>query len=548
MALLCRAQQWKMIQFSRRYNNFHFRIPWPCFADHPSSSSHDRDGGINKLCRLTLMELFNGVRFFAAPAQSIKKEDDGKASKGPRMNEQVSEHFVRLVIDERHGIVPTHLALLHAKTLKLDLVEVARDAEHPVCKIIDFHMEKYKKQVKGKEKAKSGVTLRKGECKEVRFTSKTELKDLKMKANTVKRLMERGYRVKCVAMGKEGQDLKELLSRLSDLIEDVAVVECEPKVESKQAHLIVRHIKFSSSKKSGKKASMAVATSSVMQNAAPSSNASGYSETDSEDSGLESDCETIPDDESDELSASSPAQGKATWSAFVTSNNDTSEVIDLSEVFDLSDGVKMPSSSSSADQHMKVNSESTSSGAAPIFPDIFSTKIPDFVGSRVSSPSPEPENRYKQSTTRKGPGTTDPTRLASLPNSRIPHFGSYQGPIPGQGRQSQPQGSSISSLIRGSVTAAKQEPARLGDRSPPSSTGYGILRDETNKGNNPSASPGKHGSVPGTGKLNSSTPSSIGRERERSSGDGGGQWGIFSADISNPSTGKHGDSQAKFQR
>ncbi|KAF5930673.1 hypothetical protein HYC85_031546 [Camellia sinensis] len=68
---------------------------------------------------------------------------------------------------------------------------------------MDYHKEKYNQQVKEKDRAKSKseVTLRKGDCKEVRFSGKTEQKDLQMKANTVKRLMERGYRVKVPADG-----------------------------------------------------------------------------------------------------------------------------------------------------------------------------------------------------------------------------------------------------------------------------------------------------------------------------------------------------------
>uniref|UniRef100_A0A0D9VB13 Translation initiation factor 3 N-terminal domain-containing protein n=1 Tax=Leersia perrieri TaxID=77586 RepID=A0A0D9VB13_9ORYZ len=145
--------------------------------------------------------------------------------------------------------------------MDLDLVEVHRKSDPPVCKIMDFHKEKYKKDVKDKErlKTKSAIVLRGGDNKEVRFKAKTELKDLKVKADGIARLMERGYRVKCMAMpsGNEEEDLGGPLSRLLGLIQDVCIVESGPHLDSKHAYVIVRHVKFAT-KKAGKKASKAM--------------------------------------------------------------------------------------------------------------------------------------------------------------------------------------------------------------------------------------------------------------------------------------------------
>uniref|UniRef100_A0A0A9CW13 Uncharacterized protein n=1 Tax=Arundo donax TaxID=35708 RepID=A0A0A9CW13_ARUDO len=80
-----------------------------------------------------------------------------------------------------------------------------------------------------------------------------------VKADAITRLMERGYRVKCMAMpsGNEGEDLGEPLSRLLGLIQDVCIVESGPHLDSKHAYVIVRHVKFAT-KKGGKKASKAM--------------------------------------------------------------------------------------------------------------------------------------------------------------------------------------------------------------------------------------------------------------------------------------------------
>lgn len=207
------------------------------------------------------LDLPTNIRCFAAPVQFTKKKEE-KHANGPRVNEQITADFVRLVNDEGHSVVSRYEALKCARSLKLDLVEVARNFKPPVCKIMDYHKEKYKQELKGKERSKkrSEVSLRTGSCKEVRFAAKITPNDLQVKADMVKRLMESGYRVKCVAVGNvgKGEDSATLFSRFSALIEDISVVESEIRVEEKdQSHVILRHVKYGPLKKgSGKKASI----------------------------------------------------------------------------------------------------------------------------------------------------------------------------------------------------------------------------------------------------------------------------------------------------
>ncbi|KAI4985692.1 hypothetical protein ZWY2020_018322 [Hordeum vulgare] len=145
---------------------------------------------------------------FAAPPQHVKKvtKDDADDA-GPRINNDIIAPFLRLVADEGrewamhslthsqesqlpfshspftiqmmdmvcfsfagHSVVPRHEALQIAARMGLDLVEVHRKTDPPVCKIMDFHKEKYNKDVKEKErlKTKSAIVLRGGDNKEVR--------------------------------------------------------------------------------------------------------------------------------------------------------------------------------------------------------------------------------------------------------------------------------------------------------------------------------------------------------------------------------------------
>ncbi|XP_078448249.1 translation initiation factor 3 (IF-3) family protein [Wolffia australiana] len=200
-----------------------------------------------------------GARFFAIPAQGKPKEDL-KSAQGPRLNEAITAKFVRLVTDEGHEIVSRDEALDRARKLDVDLVEVQRTSTPPVCKIMDYHKERFKKETVEKERAKtkSESKIRKGDFKEVRLKGKIAQNDIEVKAEAVKGLVERGYRVKIMALpskqrGSEECDLEGLLNRLVDLIEDVISVESGPFLEKQQAYVVVRHVKFASKKGTRKK-------------------------------------------------------------------------------------------------------------------------------------------------------------------------------------------------------------------------------------------------------------------------------------------------------
>ncbi|KAK1355032.1 hypothetical protein POM88_048288 [Heracleum sosnowskyi] len=256
----------------------------------------------------THFKIFQNSRSFAVPAQFKPKQEE-EEDDGPRLNDKITAPSVRLVLDTGHTVLSRREALERAKSRRLDLVEVDRNAKPPVCKIMDYHREQYVKQLKEKErsKSKSEVTLRKGASKSVQFEGKIEEKDLQMKAETVKRMMESGYRVKCLAKvndkkandktgnDKKGNDKKandkkveketlteklererkamaieyekvqKLLARFCTLIEDIAVVESGPVMEKKGAYVVVRHAKYGLPKKGTKKTSQLKATSNLVE-------------------------------------------------------------------------------------------------------------------------------------------------------------------------------------------------------------------------------------------------------------------------------------------
>ncbi|XP_052192605.1 translation initiation factor IF3-1, mitochondrial [Diospyros lotus] len=371
----------KLKLLSNQFRRCYVQVPGPALANQTASRTIipalDNPNSVIHKSRIE----FGNVRFYAAPVQAKSKQEEKDAG-GPRLNEQIRAEFVRIVSDEGHCVVSRWEALERARSLKLDLVEVQRNAKPPVCKLMDYNKEKYKQQVKEKDRSKnkSELTLRKGDCKEVRFSAKTEQKDLQMKADTIKRLMERGYRVKCAAMGTEEQDLGGLLNRLSALIEDVSIIESGPRVEKKQAYVIVRHVKFGPSKKGSGKKTSKVASSEVHSSPLSQNNFHSEEIVDAAESGAEAE---------DEIHTDEPEKRNPSWSVFDADDGSDN-------VFDFRGGDK-------AAQH--------SGESSPL-------KAPTGI-----------ENRYRRQTSNtnpstksmdlKGFGSRDSTR--SVPKSTTPH-------------------------------------------------------------------------------------------------------------------------------
>ncbi|GKV20875.1 hypothetical protein SLEP1_g30923 [Rubroshorea leprosula] len=340
----------------------------------------------------------NNVRFFAAPVQvKPKKEEAGKD--GPRLNEQITAQFVRLVSEDGHTVVSRQEALQRAKQLKLDLVEVQSSAKPPVCKIMDFHHEIYKRHLveKDRAKAKAGVSMKKGAGKEVRFTPKIEQKDLEMKANTIKRLMESGYRVKCMAVGKgkEGEDenLGELLSRLTHLIEDVALVESGPFIEKRQAYVVVRHVKFGPPKKGAAKKLTAVGDISKPAAINPQSNV--LSEDNSQQSVSPSEDENEIPSDADDVCIQMHDENVTAWSV-KDSDHDFENVFDFKAPKERAMANSMNEETRAALQTVNLPQTGDASNFVRTKPAVEFTRANKFQHSHAGS-LPDTENRYKRS-------------------------------------------------------------------------------------------------------------------------------------------------------
>ena len=145
-------------------------------------------------------------------------------NKGMRVNEQIRVREVRLIDEEgeQKGIVPTLEALKMAKERDLDLVEVAPNANPPVCKILDFGKYRFEQEKKLRDSRKNQKVLK---VKEIRMQPKIGSGDLDTKAKHIKEFLSEGNKVK-VTIRFRGRELAhtelgylvldEVLKRLDD--------------------------------------------------------------------------------------------------------------------------------------------------------------------------------------------------------------------------------------------------------------------------------------------------------------------------------------------
>jgi len=162
---------------------------------------------------------------------------------GPRVNDEIAVMRVRLV-DERGnmvGIVGRNDALSMASDVGLDLVEIAPNADPPVCKILDFGKYKYEEQKKKNEARKKQKII---EVKEIKLRPSIDDHDYDVKMRSMVKFIEEGDKVK-VTMRFRGRELAhqelgmDVLVRVRDDLDEIAKVEQMPRMEGRQMTMVV---------------------------------------------------------------------------------------------------------------------------------------------------------------------------------------------------------------------------------------------------------------------------------------------------------------------
>jgi translation initiation factor IF-3 len=139
------------------------------------------------------------------------------------------------------GIVEVQEALRQARDLDLDLVEVAPQANPPVCRIMDYGKYKYERDIRQKEARKKQSRI---DVKEIKFRPKIDPHDYATKKGHVERFLKAGQRVKVTIMFR-GRDLahtevgRKILDRLVVDLAAVAVVDAAPKQDGRNMIMVI---------------------------------------------------------------------------------------------------------------------------------------------------------------------------------------------------------------------------------------------------------------------------------------------------------------------
>ncbi len=162
---------------------------------------------------------------------------------GPRINDEIGGIRVRLVDEKGQmvGVVGRNEALTMAVTAGLDLVEIAPNADPPVCKILDYGKFKYEEQKKKNEARKKQKII---EVKEIKLRPSIDDHDYEVKRRSMMKFIEEGDKVK-VTMRFRGRELAhqelgmDVLIRVRDDLDEIAKVEQMPRMEGRQMTMVM---------------------------------------------------------------------------------------------------------------------------------------------------------------------------------------------------------------------------------------------------------------------------------------------------------------------
>jgi translation initiation factor IF-3 len=150
------------------------------------------------------------------------------------------------------GILDTRDALALAQEQDLDLVEVAPQADPPVCRIMDYGKYKYEQAVRQREARKKQSLV---VVKEMKMRPKIDRHDYDTKKGHVIRFLRQGSKVKVTIMfrGREmthPESGERLLRKLAGELEEIAKIEAPPKLDGRNMTMVLAPVKEAVSTKS----------------------------------------------------------------------------------------------------------------------------------------------------------------------------------------------------------------------------------------------------------------------------------------------------------
>lgn len=163
--------------------------------------------------------------------------------KEDRRNGEITTSKVRVIGSDgsQIGIMLTRDAIAKAEEEGLELVEISPNAEPPVCKIMD-----YGKYLYQKDKAQHAAKRKQKQIqvKEIKFRPTTDEGDYQTKLRQLRGFLEEGDKVK-ITVRYRGRELahqelgQQQMERVRNDLEDLGAVEQWPKMEGKQAIMVM---------------------------------------------------------------------------------------------------------------------------------------------------------------------------------------------------------------------------------------------------------------------------------------------------------------------
>ena len=164
--------------------------------------------------------------------------------KGPRTNNRINSPEVQVISSDGDnlGIIKTNDAISRAKEEGLDLIEIAPNANPPVCKIMDMGKFKYDQQ---KKASKAKKNQKKIELKEIKLRPVTGIHDYTFKIKNAQKFLSKGDKVKFTVKFK-GRELQhthlgnKLMDKIIQDMQNIGKVELHPKFDGKQMIMVIQ--------------------------------------------------------------------------------------------------------------------------------------------------------------------------------------------------------------------------------------------------------------------------------------------------------------------
>jgi translation initiation factor IF-3 len=136
-------------------------------------------------------------------------------------------------------------ALAIAREEGLDLVEVAANANPPVCRIMNYGRYRYEQEQRRKESRRKATNV---VIKEMKFRPKIDAHDYTTKMKHVERFLAEGSKVKLTIMFR-GREIfhpelgLRILERIAEQVSDHAIVESAPRQDGRNMTMVLHPTK-----------------------------------------------------------------------------------------------------------------------------------------------------------------------------------------------------------------------------------------------------------------------------------------------------------------